>query len=112
MGKTIGYGPGRKLPNLLMKQFISWDMLDDDQRDRLTEFLHVPLDSFTLMAIRNCIQDFPGNEVIGKIPKNATMSFVANEATYNRLQQTIKLITKRAAVPAIYLDALAWNEQH
>ncbi len=102
MDTAMPYGPSRKLPNLLMKCFVLWDDLTDRQRSSLLEYLHVPLDSFTLVAIRNCVQDL-------EIPKTATMKFVASETIYNQIQQSIRDVAYRAGVPAIYFDVLAWN---
>ena len=104
-GETMPYGPSRKLPNLLLKKFVLWEGLSDVQRSELQHYLHIPLDSFTLVAIRNSITDF-------RIPKNATMSFVRDETIYNQIQQAIRAVAHRARVPAIYFDVLAWNMSH
>ncbi len=102
MGAALLYGPSRKLPDLLLKHFVWWSGLTDDQRRRLISFLHVPLDSFTLVGIRNCIAD-------PEIPVDATMKFVAGPTMYNQVQDAIREITDRAKVPAIYFDVLAWR---
>ena len=107
MGVMPPYGPSRKLPNLLLKHFVLWSDLTDNQRQRqrLIKFLHVSLDSFALIGIKSCI-DAP------RIPANATMSFVTGEAMYNQIQDAIRDITARAKVPAIYFDVLVWNLTH
>jgi hypothetical protein len=105
MNVSIPYGPGRKLPNLLLKCFVLWDGLSRVQRAKLLSYLHVPLDSFTLIALRNCISD-------PKIPKNATMKFVGDETMYNLIQEVIRDIAHKARVPAIYFEVLAWDKRH
>jgi hypothetical protein len=105
MGTSMPYGPGRKLPNLLLKHFALWAKLDDVQRDNLLNYLHVPLDNFTLVGIRNCIEDY-------KIPKNATMRFVDGETMYDQIQQAIRNVAQSAEVPAIFFDVLAWDVSH
>lgn len=110
---SIYYGPGRKLPNLLLKRLVLWDQIADRQHKRLIEFLHVPLDKFTLAAIRNCISEFPEeSKVIGSIRRNATMRFVDSEEKYTKIQRIIRRIGKQAGVPPIYLDVLAWDMYH
>ncbi len=110
-GNAIAYGPSRKLPNLLMKTFVLWEGLNDDMRTKFINFLHVPLDSFSLVGIRYCIREYP-NIFCRSIPCNATMSFVTDNQMYNFIQQTIRDIAKKADVPPIYLDVLSWNRSH
>lgn len=105
MGQEMPFGPRRKLPNLLLKEFVLWTGLDDALRTRLIDWLHVPLDSYSLVAIRNCIRD-------PEIPKSATMKFVTGEAMYSQIQAVIREIAGRAHVPAIYFDNLVWNSTH
>ncbi|MBI2831666.1 MAG: hypothetical protein HYX79_05365 [Chloroflexi bacterium] len=105
MGYAMPYGPGRKLPNLLLKTFILWNELTDVQRSKLLYYLHIPLDSYTLVGIRNCVSDL-------KILKTATMKFVKDETTYNHIQYAIRELAHKAGVPAIYFDVLAWNMRH
>ncbi|MBU2498449.1 MAG: hypothetical protein KKE57_06090 [Proteobacteria bacterium] len=108
----IPYGPRKKLPNLLLKQMVIWEGIGKSQRKRLMRFLHVPLDRHTLVAIRNCIEGDHDRRVIGRIPRNPTMGFVKNEAVYQQIQNLIRAITKRAGVPHILLDFLAWDMAH
>ena len=105
MGKRMEYGPGRKLPNLLLKEFMLWSGLNEQRRQELIGFLHVPLDKYTLVGIRNCITD-------PEIPKTATMKSVTGETMYDQLQSAIRQIASMAGVPSIYFDVLAWNMSH
>lgn len=102
MGVILPFGASRKLPNLLLKAFVRWSELTDQERNRLIRFLHVSLDSLSLAGIRNCIDD-------PEIPPKASMRFVAGPTMYRQIQEVIRRITKRAAVPAIYYDVLVWN---
>ncbi len=109
--KRIPYGPSRKLPNLLMKHVVLWNNFDKEQRSSLIRFLHIPLDRYSLLAIRNCILE-PHRQIVGRIPKNVTMKFVGSPAKYNALQSCFRAVAEEAKVPAIYLDVLAWNKSH
>jgi len=102
MGERMPYGPSRKLPDLLLKLFPLWSGLSSSQRKRIIGYLHVPLDSFTLIGISNCIND-------PEIPETATMKFVVGKTMYYQIQQTIRNITDMAKVPSIFFDVLAWN---
>ncbi len=104
-GQVLAYGPSRKLPNLLLKHYARYERLSNGERTRLIEHLHVPLDSFTLIGIRNCVNE-------PRIPRNASMSYVQDEVVYNSIQAAIRDVAHRAEVPAIYFDVLAWNMGH
>ena len=112
MRECIPYGPSRKLPDLLMKRVMLWNIFTEYQRNRLINYLHIPLDSYSLLAIRSCIQEFPHAEEIGKIPKTATMNSIYYEAQYNQVQFVMRSIAKRADVPPIYIDVIAWDRSH
>jgi hypothetical protein len=104
-GANMRFGPRRKLPNLLLKELVRWTGFDDQARQQLIGFLHVPLDSFSLIALRNCVDDV-------RIPKSATMSWVQDASRYDRIQQAISSIAQAAGVPRIYFDNLVWNAAH
>ena len=95
MGCEIPFGPSYKLPNLLMKTVCN--KLPSRQRMAVVGFLHVALDSYTLVGLRDCIR-LPNGR---KIPTTATMRFVTDEKVYEDLQQKIRALAKRARVPAI-----------
>ncbi|MBI4877329.1 MAG: hypothetical protein HY822_22105, partial [Acidobacteria bacterium] len=54
MGSDIPFGPSLKLPNLLMKCACLWHEVPKSKSNRLIWYLHVPLDSYTIQAVRNC----------------------------------------------------------
>jgi hypothetical protein len=111
MGKKIQYGKKMKLCNLLLRHLILWTQLKTEIRDRLSRFVHVPLDQFVLVAIRNCIDpDDQGR--IKRIPQNATMSFPRDKDMYMRIQHNIRSIADEANVPTTFVDILAWHDRH
>jgi hypothetical protein len=112
MDKEPKYGCSMKLVNLLTKKMIFYQGMPPMIARRQTQFLHVPLDHYSLVAVRNCLADFPHRDSVGEIPLSATMSFVRNPQMYNALQNGMRRIAKRAGVPAIVIDVLAWNRLH
>lgn len=102
MKDRLPFGPSRKLPDLLLKALVRWSGMNDDQRSRVTTFLHASLDSLSLVGMRNCIED-------PEIPADATMKFVAGPTMYGQIQEAIRAITKKAEVPAVYYDVRAWD---
>jgi hypothetical protein len=111
MGCEIPFGPSLKLPNLLMKGVCGLHEIPEATYNRLVWCLHVPLDSYSIQAVRNCI-DARLKEQIGHIPSSAGMGFVKTREVYDGLQETIRLLAEKANVPPIALDILAWDEAH
>jgi hypothetical protein len=111
MGCKIPFGPSLKLPNLLMKDVCGVTEIPKPAYDRLVWFLHVPLDSYSIQAIRNCI-DIRLRERTGHIPSSAGMGFVKTLEVYDGLQEAIRLLAEKANVPPIALDIVAWDEAH
>jgi len=114
MGENYGlyFGPRLKLCNLLMKRVVLWERIPNNRRERLIEIIHVPLDRYTLIAIKNCLDRNIERNFIGRIPNNPTMRFIINEQMYFALQNEIRSIAIDANVFPIYLDYLAWNISH
>ncbi|HEY6290627.1 MAG TPA: hypothetical protein VI455_03570 [Terriglobia bacterium] len=102
----ISFAHRRKLVDLLMKEVARLQELDKPVRKRLIRWLHVPLDTYSLAAIRNC------NELPFKITKSASMGFVRNRTAYDALQKTVGRVARRARVSPIMLDILLWNGPH
>ncbi|MCC6188192.1 MAG: hypothetical protein IT318_04130 [Anaerolineales bacterium] len=99
MGSSMGFGPSRKVPDLIMKLVARWSGLGALESRRLITYLHVPLDHYSLVGIRNCVDEYrPG--------KTATMGSVRNHAMYTYYQQAIADIASSARVPPIYYDVL------
>jgi hypothetical protein len=106
MNIRIPFGPSFKLPNLLMKSICQ--RLPSSHQKRIVRFLHVPLDSFTLVGVRNCI-NLPGGR---RIAKSASMSSIKDKREYQALQEGIRVLAQRAGVPPIAYDYLAWDVSH
>jgi hypothetical protein len=104
-GSEMGYGRGAKLLNLVLKKLACYATFTDEQRAVLIDTLHVPLDSYTIVGLRNVVPEF-------SIPKTATMKFITTSAQYNEYQALIASVAHEAGVPPIYYDILAWDRAH
>jgi|SRR3990167_908634 len=104
-GSEMGYGRGAKLFNLVLKKFACLSSLSEEQRSTLIDLQHIPLDSYTIIGLRSIAPQL-------SIPKNATMKFVETPAQYSDFQAVIDAIAKKAGVPPIYYDVLAWDMGH
>lgn len=101
----IGYGRGAKLFNLVLKKFACLQSLSEEQRQILIELQHVPLDSYTIVGLHAIAPDL-------SIPLSATMKYVESCAQYSAFQERITQIARKAGVPPIYYDILAWDIGH
>jgi hypothetical protein len=108
MGSEVPYGPAYKLPNLLLKCVAVRPEVPLIQQEQLVGWLHIPLDSYTIQALRDWLR-LPGG---GRIPSGATMQFVRNAQLYEAFQCEIKRIAQLANVPPIAFDYLAWDAGH
>ena len=109
--KPLKCGPGRKLLDLLFKGVIRHEHISNSDRARLIRFLHVPLDSFSLIAVRQCAASGEFGTPVS-IPANAKMGFVVSAAQYNQLQQVMRDISAAAGVAPICIDLVAWDQNH
>ena len=105
MRSEMGYGPASKLVNLTLKKLACYSGLEDEFRANLIRLLHVPLDAYTIVGLKNIISNI-------NIPSNPTMKFITDQGRYILLQNTIFLIAQEAGVPPIYYDILAWDISH
>ena len=101
----MGYGRGAKLFNLVLKKFACLSSLSEGQRLTLINLQHIPLDSYTIIGLRAIAPNL-------SIPKSATMKFIETPAQYAEFQAVIRAIAKKAGVPSIYYDVLAWDMGH
>ena len=104
-GSDMGYGRGAKLFNLVLKKLACLCSLSEAQRSTLIGLQHIPLDSYTIIGLRTI---FP----YLAIPNNATMKFIETPEQYADFQRRIRTIAKKAGVPSIYYDVLAWDMGH
>ena len=109
-GNDMGYGRRMKLINLVMKHFIWYDDLTSLQRNRILEFLHVPLDSYTIAKIRIMYNSTlpPG---MPPAKKTSSMGFVTSKKIYDYMHNIIRSASSKAGTPPIYFDILAWNKR-
>lgn len=105
MNAEIGYGRSTKLLNLILKKLACFEDIDGTVRNRIIEFQHVPLDSYTIVGLRKLITS-------PEIPHNATMRFIEKPGDYRILQRYISDVAMMAGVPPIYYDILAWDMAH
>jgi hypothetical protein len=110
--RKAAFGPYFKLPNLLVKRLCLHREVRRRDFSRVVWYLHVPLDSYTIVAVKNCVESFPHPNAIGRVPKTSTMSFVKNQKMYNAFQSGIREMAHQAGVPPITLDCLAWDSGH
>ena len=109
--RPLKFGPGRKLLDLLFKGVIRHQQISNPDRARLIRFLHVPLDSFSLIAVRHCAASGEFGPRLS-IPAKAKMGFVVSAAQYNQLQQVMRAIGAAAGVAPICIDLVAWDQNH
>lgn len=105
MGTEMGYGRGAKLLNLVLKKFACLSSLAEQKRSALIPLLHTPFDSYTLVGLRKAIPRL-------LIPKSATMKYIESPTVYAEFQAAVREMAKKAGVPPIYYDVLAWDMSH
>jgi putative zinc finger/helix-turn-helix YgiT family protein len=110
-GKPLPCGTGRKLLDLLLKEVIRSMNIREEDRRRLVPLLYVPLDQFSLAAVRQCAASREFGPPI-TIPSKPTMGFVASMQQYGALQQLMRAIAAVAGVPPICIDLVVWNQAH
>jgi len=111
MAMEMKLGPSIKLPNLVLKHVCACRLMPQHASEALTPLLHVPLDSFTLGAIRIVHNDCdPGQQC--HLPSGASMGWIDNWTDYRLIQSTISECAIEAGVPPIAFDILAWNGAH
>jgi hypothetical protein len=109
--ELLTYGQTSKLVDLLLKRLVRFPEIPDAERIRLSQFLHVPLEKYCLLAVRELdVIDKAGEKV--NIPKSATMSFITKEEVYYAIQDLFRDIATEAEVPPIFIDYLLWDMMH
>ena len=98
----LQFGQAAKLLNLSFKHALLFgSKVDSENRERLCQFLDIPLDSFTLRGVMKLCPNFG-------IPNSATMSFVKSEIHYKALQKAIRdLCASTVGLPPIYYEIRA-----
>lgn len=101
----MGYGRAAKLFNLVLKKLACYEKINNEYRAIFIGLLNVPLDRYTIVGLKDI-------EPSLRISKNETMHFITNRDEYIKMQNIISVIAKKAGVPAIYYDILAWDMAH
>ena len=73
--------------------------------DILIEYGHIPLDRFSLLAVRRCFHGI----VISPTP---SMGNIDGPETYNFIQGQIGTLMQAAKLPNLYFDFYAWDLAH
>lgn len=96
-----------KLIDLFLKQLPRLAILPNGIRKEIYCNTHVPLDSYTLRAVRTLWNhDNPAED---EIPRNASMNWVTNQDRYDKMQEFLRNVMQRAGAKAIEFDVLAWH---
>ena len=104
-GHSLQYYQTNKLVDLLVKHIAkSFDARDAGVRDNLLQFGNVPLDKFSLLAVKELFYGI----VISPSP---SMGDVNDQETYEFLQCQIYGLTSAAGVPNLYFDH-SWDAEH
>ncbi|MBP3955369.1 hypothetical protein J8F10_08760 [Gemmata sp. G18] len=109
--RPLKFGPGRKLLDLLFKRITCCTEVPAESRQLLIPLLHVPLDEFSLTAVRQCAASEEFGEPID-IPAAPSMGWVTSPELYANIQALMRHIAATASVPTICLDLLAWDHAH
>jgi len=80
------------------------DFLTVEKKQQLSKVLTVPLDKFTLQAIRKIFPDL-------NIRKDSSMGFVSDESVFRDIQARIKDLVAPNYDPFDY-EILVWNITH
>src|SRR5262249_38703650 len=109
--QQLAFGPCRKLLNLLFRNTVRWSEISSTNRGHLIRLLHVPLDEYSLVAIRA----IAGSGELGqsiKIPTKPSMGFIQSLDQYVQIQGVMRQIASFAGMVPISLDLVAWNTAH
>lgn len=100
MGEPMKLGPAIKLPSLVLKHLCGTTNVPKRSMKAATRFLHVPLDSYTLGAVRQ-VHNAGERGGRSRIPTGAGMGFVSDWQTYMDIHRTIQNCAAEAGVPPV-----------
>jgi len=100
----IGFGRAAKLLNLSLKHLLWSPALSTTRKTEFLRILNVPLDSYSLQAIRLVAPEL-------KIKASSTMRFVTDERHYRKIQSGIHDLLPSGIWP-IHYEIVAWNMAH
>jgi len=70
------------------------------------------LDSYSIQGLYNVSADDFHTRFKYKLPRNATMGFIADESVYSWFQAEISQVCAQANVPRIAYDIGTWDAGH
>jgi hypothetical protein len=76
-----------------------------------TRFLHVPIDSYTLGAMRR-VHNAGEHGGRSAIPSGVGMGWISDWREYTDVQRTIHECAAEAGAPAVTFDMVEWNIAH
>lgn len=105
-GKSLTLSQRNKIIDLFIK-FLSTSEIEGFQNVNkiLLEFGHIPLDKFSLLAVRDCFYGIV-------ISSNPSMGDITETDTYGFIQNQIRELMLAAKLPNLFFDYYAWNKQH
>lgn len=111
MSQQMKAGPSIKLPNLVLKHLAASQLVTMEASQVLAQLLHVPLDSYTLGAIRD-VHNAGRYGVRYQVRRGAGMGSITTWTDYRLVQRTVFDVATEAGAPPIAFDILAWNRAH
>jgi hypothetical protein len=107
-GSELRYGQRMKLVNLLIKALWASPHTTMQDAERITWFLHVPLDTFILSELKKNFRSV----LPVKLPGQLSMGSIKDESMYKLIQATIRGIMSQRQEPPIAFDYQHWNQNH
>lgn len=109
---SIDYGQQRKLVDLFLKHFITFENLNEKSRNSLIHLINVPLDKYSLYFLKNIYEKEKNiaNPSLKSMKNTVSMGFIDDEKHYWFIQDLIQKYCEN--YPAIYYDFVAWNKEH
>lgn len=74
--------------------------------------MHIPFDYFTLLPLKNIINDISNETFKITIPKNPSMAYITNKELYVIFTNSLFNLCKKAKIKPIIYDYWAWNNTH
>lgn len=100
-----------KLVDLLFKFLPRCNKLSNKQRIKLISLIYVPLDSYTLKAIRYLWNEQKNLDLNRRIPSSPGMGLVENDYDYYfDIQNLIRNMMKEQKSPPIYFDLISFRK--
>ncbi|MBK6544582.1 MAG: hypothetical protein IPG12_04840 [Saprospiraceae bacterium] len=103
------YGPASKIVNLLAKDIHKTFKIKNNQT---SQFLHIPLDQYTLVPLKEIVNQLVNLNYKINFPTNATMSYINAKDHYHIIQNAIKNLTNPLGISPIIYEYMCWDDRH